>query len=174
VVGEYATFCGKEVQTWDSFPRSVFQYLTRLFEEETVLKIEGIHSLFAIFQFEWSRLTDSQKAQLMLSISQAYSMQMTTMSRFVICELLGEYYANSQALMVLKMFGKMGPEERRVFVPHALEHFIRATSDPNSRADAMLVLESLSRDDSPCVRSEVKQALSKFRAPTKGDESTGT
>jgi len=163
IVGGYASFCGKNDQSEEPFPDATFGFLTEILTQDRVLELEGAHMLFSLFQFEWSRLTSWQRTQLLAVLSNAYRKTMTSRSRFEICELLGEYYANSEAFTVLKHFGSIEPEECRVFVPHALEHLIRTTEDLKIHTEAIEYLRILLQDKSERVRAEAEYAVKRIK-----------
>ena len=157
-VGSYATFCEKDVQFWEAFPDGTFQFVTDLLAKDHEVEFDGIWHLFLLFRYEWSRLSASQRETLLPLLGKAYQKPMGDMTRFVICELLGEFYSNSDALDLLKQFGKMESEQSRLFVPHALEHLIEETVNPTIRAAALDYLTTLQSDTSERVREEANAA----------------
>jgi hypothetical protein len=157
-INKRATYCEKDVQSWELFPERIFQFLVELLTQDRVVEFEGTYDLFLIFRHEWSRLSDLQRERLLALLGDVYRKPMAEMTRFVICELLGEFYANAEALALLKRFGKMQSEESRLFVPHGLEHLIEETADPDIRAAAIDVFGTFEGDASERVREEALAA----------------
>jgi hypothetical protein len=120
-INKCASYCGKEVQSWEAFPERTFKFLIELFAQDCIVEFDGAYHLFLIFRHEWSRLSDLQRRKLMSLLNNACTKPMAAMTRFVICELLGEFYANAESLDLLKQFGMMQSEDSRLFVPHGLE-----------------------------------------------------
>jgi hypothetical protein len=157
-ISKCATYCEKAVQSWEAFPERTFQFLMELLTQDRIVEFEGAYNLFLIFRHEWSRLSCLQREKLLALLSDAYRKPMAEMTRFVVCELLGEFYANAEAFALLKQFGKMQSEESRLFVPHGLEHLIEETADPDIRAAAIDLLGTFQGDVSERVREEALAA----------------
>jgi|HubBroStandDraft_1064217.scaffolds.fasta_scaffold66593_2 hypothetical protein len=164
-INKCASYCGKEVQSWEAFPERTFKFLIELFAQDCIVEFDGAYHLFLIFRHEWSRLSDLQRRKLMSLLNNACTKPMAAMTRFVICELLGEFYANAESLDLLKQFGMMQSEDSRLFVPHGLEHLIKESSDAGVRAEAADFLATLQKDRSEKVRLEAIDAAKAIGNP---------
>jgi hypothetical protein len=162
-ISRSATYCEKQVQDWEAIPDSTFQFLVDLLARDQVVEFEGAHYLFLLFRHEWARLSDLQRKTLLPVLGDAYKKPMAQMTRFVVCELLGEFYANAQALEFFKEFGKMQSEGSRLFVPHGLEHLIEEVVDPDVRAAALDFLWTFQSDSSERVREEAFAVIAAIR-----------
>jgi len=152
------------VQDAGLFPSSAYDKLLTLIQQKQFQTMRGSHHLFLLFEQAWSYLTDEQKQKLLPVIEDTYSTFADSLTWFVITELLGEYFANEQALLVLIRLEEIEKEEEepRSLIPHGLEHLIKSTEDANLAKRAYKELESLKVSESEQVRAEAALSLQRL------------
>ncbi|MGH9879098.1 MAG: hypothetical protein ACRD5H_15830, partial [Nitrososphaerales archaeon] len=161
----FASFYFKEdVSSLEQFPDEVFKRILELMRQPAFQKLEDSHHLLMIFEYDWGKLTEVQKDELLIAIEKTYDKFEDWMSCFVFSELLGEYYCNDASLQVLCNLKATSNEIARSLVPHGLEHIVKESQEEKLRQRAMSGLVSMKVDPSSEVRREVEDALHKLSA----------
>lgn len=160
-VEEFAEFCFKEYSPdLDPFPEEVFGLILECMSDNTFLGMSGSYQLLMLFEYDWARLSESQRDRLLEALRESYEKYRDWMSQFVISEILGEYYCDERALHVLIDLQQTSNETARALVPHGFEHVARQGGSDRLGEIARTQLLSMARDPSAKVQNEVAVALS--------------
>jgi hypothetical protein len=168
-----ATFCFKQPSPQpEAFPELLFDLIIRLMTEQHFLKMDASHKLLMLFEYDWGRLSEDQRARLLDSIKESYDKFEDWMSCFVISELLGQHYCNEAAFEVLRELQKTSNETARSLVPHGFEHIVKEAENFALRKRAMSSLLSMQHDKSSQVTKEVAVAIGNLsgRRPDEGQK----
>lgn len=161
-VQRFAVFCFKNSSPQeDAFPDVVFSQLLTLMPKREFLEMDGSHNLLLLFEYDWARLSEQQKKNLLEFIEMSYGQFKDWMSHFVISELLGEYFCNEDSFRVLTRLQTTSNENARSLIPHGFEHIVRDAESVDLRKRALSRLNSMKSDESPQVREEVAEAIAK-------------
>lgn len=158
---QFASFCFKEPDQVTPLPETIFDAVVQLLSTKEFLEMEGSHELLLLFEYEWARLTDVPKQLLLEALRTSYGRFADWMSQFVISELLGEYYCDENSFRVLCELETNSSESARALVPHGFEHIARQAKDASLREAALAELQAMSKDPSPEVQNEAREALAK-------------
>lgn len=163
-VNVFASFCFKEELTdLDTFPEGALTALLQITRRPEFLRLKGSYHLLMLFEFDWGRLLDGQKARLLDALTETYDKYSDWMSCFVISELLGEYFCNEASFRALTRLQKTPNVTARALIPHGYEHIARQAPAAELRREALTRLTAMKNDPSPEVRHEVEVALAKVR-----------
>jgi hypothetical protein len=143
----------------DHFPPSSFDLILTLMLQQTFLEMEGSHGLLLLFEYTWAFLSDDQKDRLLPVLESTYGRFTDWLSWFVITELLGKYFGDDRALMVLHRLRALESEVPRSLVPQGLQHIVKSSSDKDLARRAYEELLQMKNDPSEEVRGEVDISL---------------
>lgn len=158
-LGDYIEDMLLLVQDVDHFPPSSFDLILTIMIQQAFLEMEGSHHLLLLFEQTWKFLSDDQKDRLLPVLESTYVRFTDDLSWFVISELLGEYFRDDRALMVLHRLRALEAEMPRSLVPHGLEHIVKSSSDKSLARRAYEELLEMKNDPSEQVRGEVDISL---------------
>jgi hypothetical protein len=127
-----------------------------LIEEDFPFKV------FLFFESEWLRLSEVQKLAVLKAIEAVYDMLKDSTAWLVIAELLGEYYADANALQALRRLAQTRNEGARSLTAYGLGKLITNAS-PQVAKQADVILHDLLSDPSAGVREEARQAIARSR-----------
>lgn len=165
LVGDVAEFCfkqGKDVES--SFPEPLFAAILELLDSEAFLRMEDGHALLLWLEYDWAKLEAGQRGRLLRGLEKAYPKFSDWMCRFVASELLGEYFADAEALAVADRLNGSLPAHERTLMPLAFEKFARESEDPEVGSQAGQRLLELAKDPSDEVRLEAHESLRRLNA----------
>lgn len=97
----------------EEFSEAVFESIIALIKQEEFRGLKETHWLLMLFEYDWGRLTGSQRDRLLFTLKAAYGKYADWMSDFVTSELLGEYYCNKAAFFALTRLQNISNEGAR-------------------------------------------------------------
>jgi hypothetical protein len=137
------------------------ELIVRLLQSDSFRNATGSWRVLFAFRDDIERLPEDQKRALFGAMTDAYSSFTDWMSCFTVSELC-EYFANDWALDAVKSKLMATADEKRCYVPHALEHIARGASDETTREGAFDSLVSMLDDPQEAVRAEVMLSLGRI------------
>jgi hypothetical protein len=162
-----------ETSQWfeESFPETNFFLVLDLIKDPRFLKTKKGWPVILIFEAEWKKITEEQKALLLQALEGVYEKFEDWMPRFSISELVGGNFEPSQALQFFRGFAASPVEGARAFVPHGYEHVLLNSPSVDLKAQVWNALLDMEHDESEKVRGEVEETLYRLsnrglRAPT--------
>lgn len=157
-----------EMSQWSesSFPVTTFTLLLAIIRDSRFLKTRNGWYFLMIFESEWEKVTEKQKAELLGVLSEIYEKFEDWMPCFSISELVGENFAPALAYDFSRRFENSLNETARSFTPHILEHALRNSPEAALEAQLWDALLKMAQDESPNVRGEVEESL--FRLSNRG------
>ncbi len=162
-VDEFAEYCFEEqAPSEKELSQAVFDFIVGRMRDESFQLMDGSWFLLRLVQTDFGRLTNGQKAALLVCFRETYAKFRDFMSCFLISEILGKYYSDANAVELLEDLSRVGADAPRALVPMGLGYVARsADGDVSSRA--IDCLRRMRLDESAEVRAEVELALRKLR-----------
>jgi hypothetical protein len=148
--------------TEGTLPEPTFEFLLSVLAWNDFLEMIGSHTLLNYLEYMWELLAEQQKDQLLPVLESTYAKHRDPMSWFIISELLGQYYANSAALVTLRRLRRIEADGPRSLVPHGLEHLIQMSRGTQLAKDAYADLLEMQADSAPEIRKEVAISLQRL------------
>ncbi|MCE5200699.1 MAG: hypothetical protein ABFD54_01650 [Armatimonadota bacterium] len=141
---------------------SIFQIILEFMCRPDFQDLEGAWHLLFNFKTGWEDISDDQKQRLLPVLEETYPLYTHWMTCFTISGLLGEFYHDERALLVLGRLAKIDAEMPRSFVPHGLEHLINDSISKDITHKALSLIYSMREDASEKVRGEVEESLGRL------------
>src|SRR6266481_736545 len=148
-----------EVERW---PDGFFDGLVGLMRDPNFLGLTNSWKLFYFITSNWEQIPEHEKEGLREVLGEAFDNCGDWMGAFVIGEILGDHYADEATLAILARLAKTTSLLTRQLLPHALEHFAKATHREEHRSLAIQQLQELGKSDSKEVREEAFMSLAKL------------
>ena len=141
------------------FSNDVFECIIEAMTSGNFQQMEGSDALLVWFEYDWSLLTVSQKAQLITTIELTYAYFRDSNACFVLAELLGEYFCNREALDCLARLTSAESDVARALTAHGFRQLAKESLDADLKAQCFAWLKVLADDKSTIVRREALEAL---------------
>lgn len=159
---ECASAISGTLSTLNYFPEQYFKLIIDFLNQQRFLESNGSWHLLFVLETDWELLSESQKERLLPLLETSYPAFSDWMSRFVISELLGQYFANEKAFESLVRLGREAAEGPRALVPHGLEHIVTDSHNEDLARKAYAELVQMKNDPSEKVRDEVETSLQRI------------
>lgn len=108
---------------------------------------------------EWQRISDPGKLRLFETIKEGFAGMADPFCKFLSVELLGEFFADRNALGALATLSKSKQDVTRQYAVVGLAELARHTSETQIRSQAVMLLQGLCKDSSGKVREEAASLL---------------
>jgi hypothetical protein len=150
-----------DIAVWDidKWPEDFYQALRDLQADGDFLRLDNSWTLLYFINNNWERFSPQQRRELRTVIKQGFDKYKNWMGAFVTSEMLGERYADEEALLALVHLGKTARLPERALVPHGLETLAMKTSSESLRDRAIKELQELKNSNSEEVRKEARISL---------------
>ena len=126
------------------------------------LSLTNSWKLFYFIAGNWEQISEHERECLRKVLGEAFDNCGDWMGAFVIGEILGDHYADEVTLGILARLAKTACLLTRQLLPHALEHFAKATHCEEHKGLAIQQLQELGKSDSEEVREEAFMSLAKL------------
>lgn len=146
----------------DRWPSSFFQGVLELQRDKDFRSLDHSWTILYFLNNNWSQLTSQQREELRSVLNEGFDKYQNWMGAFVTSELLGERYADKNALKALADLGKNARLPARAAVPHGLETLAKTTPDESLRRVAIDRLQELQKSEFEEVRNEALISLKKL------------
>lgn len=146
----------------DKFPDTFFQAILELQREQDFRRLDNSWTLLYFLNNNWDQLTSEQREELRSVLREGFDKYQNWMGAFVTSEILGERYADKDALETLVRLGKGASLPPRAAVPHGLETLAKKTPHESLRRRAIAELQELQKSESEEVRNEASISLKKL------------
>jgi hypothetical protein len=146
----------------EKFPDGFFNEVLKLQRDKDFLSLDNSWTILYFLNNSWDQLTSQQREELRTVLNEGFDKYQNWMGAFVTSEILGERYADENALKALTDLGKSALLPARAAVPHGLETLAKTTPQGPLRKLAVDRLWELQRSDSEQVRQEVLISLKKL------------
>ncbi len=121
-------------------------------------KADGAWRILFVLRYDLHHLSDSERKDMFLAMIEAFPYLQDSMSRFIVSE-LAELFATDWALDAVEAQIPTLDDERRRYVPHALEHIALAATDDVIAARSFDRLIELLEDSAPEVKREAHLSI---------------
>jgi hypothetical protein len=148
----------------DKLPTSFFQGLLELQQDKDFRSLDNSWTILYFLNSNWDQITPQQREELRTVLNEAFDKYRNWMGAFVTSELLGERYADEDALKALADLGESAGLPARAAVPHGLEALAKTTADESLRKRAIERLQKLQKSQFEEVREEALISLKKLGA----------
>ena len=146
----------------DKLPASFFQGVLELQRDKDFRSLDNSWTILYFLNSNWDQLTSQQREELRGVLNEGFDKYQNWMGAFVTSELLGERYADENALKVLAELGRSARIAARAAVPHGLECLAKTTSHEVLRGLAIDRLLELQQSGSDEVRQEALISLKRL------------
>lgn len=146
----------------DRWPSNFFQGIVELQRDQDFLRLDNSWNLLYFLNNNWEQLSPEQRDELRVVLNEGFDKYQNWMGAFVTSELLGERYADDDALATLTDLGKNARLPARAAVPHGLETLAKTTPSESVRNLAIEQLRELQESESEEVRQEALISLKKL------------
>jgi hypothetical protein len=146
----------------DKLPAIFFQGALELQRDKDFRSLDNSWTILYFLNSNWDQLMSQQREELRSVLIEGFDKYQNWMGAFVTSELLGERYADENALKALDDLGKRACLPARAAVPHGLEVLAKATADESLRGAAIDRLRELQKSDSEEVQREALISLKKL------------
>jgi hypothetical protein len=146
----------------DKLPTSFFQGVLELQRDKDFRSLDNSWTILYFLNSNWDQVTSQQREELRSVLNEGFDKYQNWMGAFVTSELLGERYADENALKALADLGKSARLPARAAVPHGLETLAKATRDESLRKVAIDRLQELQKSEFEDVRKEALISLKKL------------
>jgi hypothetical protein len=146
----------------DRWPSSFFQGVLELQRDKDFRSLDHSWTILYFLNNNWGQLTSQQREELRSVLNEGFDKYQNRMGAFVTSELLGERYADKNALKALADLGKSARLPARAAVPHGLETLAKTTPDESLRRVAIDRLQELQKSEFEEVRNEALISLKKL------------
>jgi len=143
----------------DKLPGSFFQGVLELQRDKDFRSLDNSWTILYFLNNNWGQLTSQQREELRSVLNEGFDKYQNWMGAFVTSELLGERYADKNALKALADLGKSARLPARAAVPHGLEALAKTTPDESLRRVAIDLLQELQKSEFEEVRNEALISL---------------
>jgi len=146
----------------DKLPGSFFQGVLELQRDKDFRSLDNSWTILYFLNNNWGQLTSQQREELRSVLNEGFDKYQNWMGAFVTSELLGERYADENALKALANLGGSARLPARAAVPHGLEALAKTTPDESLRRVAIDRLQELQKSEFEEVRNEALISLKKL------------
>jgi hypothetical protein len=146
----------------DKLPANFFQGVLELQRDKDFRSLDNSWTILYFLNSNWDQLTSQQREELRSVLNEGFDKYQNWMGAFVTAELLGERYADENALKVLVDLGRSARLPARAAVPHGLETLAKTTPHESLRSLAIDQLQELQKSQSEEVRKEALISLKKL------------
>jgi hypothetical protein len=146
----------------DKFPASFFQGVLEPQRDRDFRNLDNSWTILYFLNSNWDQLTSQQREELRSVLNEGFDKYENWMGAFVTSELLGERYADENALKVLADLGRSARLPARAAVPHGLETLAKTTPHESLRRLAIDRIQELQKSQSEEVRKEALISLKKL------------
>ena len=146
----------------DTWPSDFFQGILELQRNQDFRRLDNSWTLLHFLNNNWEQLSPQQREELRDVLREGFDKYQDWMGAFVTSELLGERYADEDALATLADLGKSARLPARAAVPHGLETLAKTTPREALRRLAIDRLQELQKSQSEEVRQEALISLKKL------------
>jgi hypothetical protein len=153
-----------DVERW---PDGFFDGLVGLMRDPNFLGLANSWKLFYFITRNWEQISEHEKERLRDVLGEAFDNCGDWMGAFVIGEILGDHYADEVTLVILGRLAKTANLLNMQLLPHALEHFAKATHHQVLKGLAIQQLQELGKSNSDAVREEAFMSLAKLGVSAK-------
>jgi hypothetical protein len=157
----FSTFCFKDEVAKD-FPANVFTTILDQMKSTEFQALLDSHKLLFLFESEWGRLNETQKSTLLEVISNTFTFFKDELACFILSEIIGEYFANHNALKVLDELSQTGNETLRAYITHGYRKLGLTTKDGTLKRLVIDRLSILKNDISELVKQEAIIGLNRL------------
>jgi hypothetical protein len=155
------------------FPNELFTRVVHLLTDARFLSAKRSSTLFRIIEYDWSTTTSEQRELLLGKLEEAFPRLADPLSRFLISEILGQYYANQGSLEALQRLTRTADADALCFLVVGLEYLARKRDSPQLARDACSELKRLASDPSGEVRAEAEGALQRLSSSSDTTRDSG-
>lgn len=146
----------------DKLPESFFRGILELQRDKDFRRLDNSWTILYFLNNNWGQLTSQQREELRSVLNEGFDKYQNWMGAFVTSELLGERYADKNALKALSNLGKSARLPARAAVPHGLEALAKTTHDESLHGAAIDRLQELQKSEFEEVRNEALISLKKL------------
>jgi len=146
----------------DKWPSNFFQGILELQRDHEFRRLDNSWNLLHFLNNNWEQLSPGQRNELRVVLNEGFDKYENWMGAFVTSELLGERYADEDALATLVDLGMSARLPARAAVPHGLETLAKTTANESLRRLAIDRLQELQKSQSDEVRKEAVISLRKL------------
>lgn len=146
----------------DKLPASFFQGVLELQQDKDFRSLDNSWTILYFLNSNWDQVTSQQREELRSVLNEGFDKYQNWMGAFVTSELLGERYADENALKALADLGRSARLPARAAVPHGLETLAKTTSNETLRRLAVDRLQELQKSQYEEVRKEALSSLKKL------------
>lgn len=146
----------------DKFPDSFFLAFVELQRDQDFRRLDNSWTTLYFLNNNWDQFTSQQREKLRGVLSEGFDKYQNWMGAFVTSEILGERYADEDALETMVRLGKGASLPARAAVPHGLETLAKTTPHESLRSRAIAELQELQKSEFEEVRKESLISLKKL------------
>jgi hypothetical protein len=150
------------ILTTDEWPSAFYQEISELQGNQDFLRLDKSWTLLYFLNNNWEHLSAQQRQGLRNSLREGFDKYKNWMGAFVTSEIIGERYADEEALEALVYLGKVARLPARALVPHGLETLAKTTDSKSLRDRAIKQLQEMQSSHSDEVRQEASISLEKL------------
>lgn len=143
----------------ESVTDEIIDCIRELLASSDFRNAEGSYNVLRILEYDWAIISPEQKARLLPDLANSITYLHDEISRFMIVELLGEFYCDDKALVFLLELSQSPLPEIRELVPMGLGHIIRKHPGTDLSMIALDRLKCMQSDPSAQVLREVNLVL---------------
>jgi hypothetical protein len=158
---------GDDPSLYEGFPAPVFETVLSVLSDGSVSLLGNSSQLFLLLELEWNNLSAAQKDGLLPALGKCYGEFQDPLADFVISELLGEYYCDEKAFLVLVGLRERIKGRARALIPHGFEHIAKSGPGELLRRQALSELNGLRSDADEEVRKEADISLERLSSRVK-------
>jgi len=146
----------------NSWPTDFFDVLLGLLGNQKFLQLQDSWRVVYFINNNWEQITVEQRDRLREPLENAFQEYADWMGAFVTSEVLGERYADAEAIAALSRLAKTARSPARALVPHGLEFLAKASDDEQLREVAIRNLRDLARSNQKDLKGEAEVSLTKL------------
>ena len=160
---EYVSDVDSQIVASGRLSEEQFDSWLEALTDDRLLQNPAAGRLLLLFQLHWDDLTTAQRGKLLERLETAFGRFADWMAPFTISGLLGEKYADANALDVLKRLRHCTNATARAFVPHGFEHLV-SDGAKEIAAEALSELMALGSDSDERVRGEAALSIARLKS----------
>lgn len=145
----------------DKLLANFFQGVVELQRDNDFRSLGNSWTILYFLNSNWDQVTSEQREELRSVLNEGFDKYQNWMGAFVTSELLGERYADENALKALAGLGRSARLPARAAVPHGLETLAKTTLNETLRKLAVAELQELQKSQYEEVRREASISLKK-------------
>jgi hypothetical protein len=141
---------------------ALFRGVVGLLRDEQFLRLEASWKLAELLIRHWDNLTAQQRDQLRAVLTGCFDKFQNWMGAFLVADILGERYADDDALNSLNALSMQARLPHRALAAYGLGKLARTVGSGPAYGRAVDRLKALGRDEAEQVRTESSAALRKL------------